>query len=46
MPYPDAYLLIRHLSFEELETVVDIGVRMNAFATMFYQLYLDGRILE
>jgi oligosaccharide repeat unit polymerase len=45
MPYPDAYLLIRHLSFEELETVVDIGVRMNAFATMFYQLYLDGRIL-
>ena len=43
--YPEKYLLIRDLSFELLEETVDIGVRMNAFATMFYQPYLDGRIL-
>ncbi|HHY83211.1 MAG TPA: oligosaccharide repeat unit polymerase [Clostridiales bacterium] len=42
--YPSIYLIVKHLSFEALETTVDIGVRMNAFVTMFYQFYLDGRV--
>lgn len=38
---------IRYLSFSMLEDTVNIGnnVRMNAYATIFFQPYIDGRIL-
>lgn len=38
----------KNLSFDILETGMNVGGEisdMNAFATIFYQLYLDGRII-
>lgn len=44
--YPTFYTEIRNWSFVNLEQVVTLGdVRMNAFVTIFYQLYLDGRLV-
>ncbi|WP_071460920.1 O-antigen polymerase [Bacillus massilinigeriensis] len=45
--YPDPFLRANELSFEVLETGINVGgeiTNMNAFATIFYQFYIDGRI--
>ncbi len=45
--YPEFFENIRYLSFSMLEDTVYIGenVRMNAYATIFFQPYIDGRII-
>lgn len=46
--YPENFLMAKELSFDILEDGINIGgeiANMNAFATLFYQFYLDGRIL-
>lgn len=45
--YPNIFLVARWLSFNMLQETVHLGgaFYMNAFATMFFQPYIDGRIL-
>ena len=45
--YPELVSTIYYMSFQMLEKGVDIGgdIWMNAFITIFYQPYLDGRKL-
>ncbi len=44
--YPEAFTQTHELSVTMLQTVVSMGggIRINAFATMFYQPYIDGGI--
>lgn len=43
--YPQFILDAREYSFTLLEPDVDIGLKMNAYATVMYQPYLDGGIV-
>ena len=45
--YPEFITQIRYMSFEMMETgsYIGGGLYMNAFVTVFYQPYLDGRYL-
>lgn len=45
--YPKFILNVHYMSFEMMETGYPVGggINMNAFVTMFYQPYLDGRII-
>ncbi|MDD7305115.1 MAG: O-antigen ligase [Peptoniphilaceae bacterium] len=47
MKYPDLLIDARYYSFTMLEKDVSVGngIWMNAYATIFYQPYLDGGIL-
>ncbi|WP_062514754.1 O-antigen polymerase [Halobacillus sp. KGW1] len=46
--YPEILLETKFLSFDILEEGISVGGSvpdMNAFATIFYQFYLDGRVI-
>ncbi len=45
--FSDFWVTIRDLSFNRLEHTVWLGsdIHMNAFVTMFYQPYIDGRFI-
>lgn len=45
--YPDYIVNVHYMSFEMMEQGYPVGggINMNAFVTMFYQPYLDGRII-
>lgn len=45
--YPEFFTLARELSFTSLNNTISIGhgFYMNAFATMFFQPYIDGRYI-
>lgn len=45
--YPEFILNVHYMSFEMMERGYPVGggINMNAFVTMFYQPYLDGRII-
>jgi oligosaccharide repeat unit polymerase len=46
-PYPAHMILIHDMSVGNLQNVVNLGgdININAFATLFYQPYLDGRFV-
>jgi oligosaccharide repeat unit polymerase len=46
-PYPAHMTLIHDMSVGNLQNVVNLGgdININAFATLFYQPYLDGRFV-
>lgn len=45
--YPDFIMDINYMSFEMMEKSINIGsnFQMNAYVTVFYQPYLDGRFV-
>lgn len=45
--YPAFWTLVRDLSFSQLEHTTWLGgdIQMNAFVTIFYQPYIDGRFV-
>ena len=45
--FSDFWVTIRELSFDRLEHTTWLGgdIHMNAFVTMFYQPYIDGRLI-